>query len=208
MTPPVLLPCVAGINSRVRVVDSVLVEGLRRNLRSTSSLESSNPFAIGLGVISQRKLRAYWPVLLWMCLIFLISTDLGSSSNSGRFIGPLVRWIYPTATEQDIRLVQAVVRKSGHLVEYAILALLIWRGRCIEAQQWRRWTWLEFWTVVLVCAVYAASDEWHQSFVPTRQGSPYDVLIDTVGVMLGLASIQLWYARKRETARPTPAPPH
>ena len=143
-------------------------------------------------MISQRKVRAYLPVFLWMLLIYLVSTDLGSSRNSSRFIGPLVRWVYPAATDEDIRVVQAVVRKTGHLVEYAILAILMWRGRRVETGRWHRWTWGEFAIVVALCALYAASDEWHQSFVSTRQGSPYDVMIDTVGAMVGMALVQFW----------------
>lgn len=63
----------------------------------------------------------------------------------------------------------------GHVVQYAVLAMLLWpvcRGR-----------WLP---ILGIAVVYAALDEWHQSFVPSRQGSVVDVMIDTAGAVLAL----------------------
>ena len=67
-----------------------------------------------------------------------------------------------------------VLRKLAHTVEYAILGALLLRalGRELPA--------------LLVGVAYAASDELHQHFVPGRRGAPLDVLIDAVGVALGI----------------------
>jgi VanZ family protein len=54
--------------------------------------------------------------------------------------------------------------------------------------------------VLLVVALYAASDEWHQSFVPNREASVVDVLIDTVG---GGAALSLVWAATRAKQRRT-----
>ena len=40
---------------------------------------------------------------------------------------------------------------------------------------------------VAFCLVFAASDEWHQTFVPDRGGTITDVLIDSVGVLVAAA---------------------
>lgn len=45
--------------------------------------------------------------------------------------------------------------------------------------------------------MYAVSDEWHQTFVPTRVGTPWDVLIDAAGAALGLALAGLWWRWRR-----------
>jgi VanZ family protein len=45
--------------------------------------------------------------------------------------------------------------------------------------------------------MYAVSDEWHQSFVPTRVGTPWDVLIDAAGAALGLSLAGLWWRWRR-----------
>lgn len=66
-----------------------------------------------------------------------------------------------------------ILRKLAHITEYAILALLLRRAVATP--------------VAFAAAVlYAISDEFHQTFVHGREGRPRDVLIDTVGVVLGL----------------------
>lgn len=49
--------------------------------------------------------------------------------------------------------------------------------------------------VAVLAVLYAASDEWHQSFVDGRHGTPTDVLIDTVGVLLAWGLVR----RRRRT---------
>ena len=139
-----------------------------------------------------RRFKVYLPVLLWMTVIFLVSTDLGSSRNTSRFIGPLLRWFKPDVTDETIRRVQAVIRKGGHVTEYAILALLFWRaGRVFRKDKplMQNWRWREAGWIVLWCALYAISDELHQSFISTRQGNPWDVLLDSAGALVGLAGL-------------------
>jgi VanZ family protein len=71
-----------------------------------------------------------------------------------------------------------VLRKCAHMTEYAILAVLIQRAS-------------GSWAAAFALAVaYAGSDEWHQTFVRGRHGSPVDVGIDTVGVLIGLACLR------------------
>lgn len=69
-----------------------------------------------------------------------------------------------------------VLRKLAHAVEFLILAILVHR-----AFGFRHTIWL---TIVL-SVLYAASDEWHQTFVPGRVGSLADVGIDALGVLAG-----------------------
>ena len=138
-------------------------------------------------------LRYWLPVLLWMGLIFGMSTDAGAPRNTSRILGPLLRWLNPEVSEETIRGVQMVVRKGAHLTEYAILALLIWRARRRpvrgEARSWnRRDAWLAF----AMAALFAATDEWHQSFVPSREGQWLDVGIDSAGAALGLMVCWAW----------------
>ena len=67
-----------------------------------------------------------------------------------------------------------VLRKGAHMTEYAILAVLLVRA-----------TGSYRWAFVLAVA-YAGSDEFHQTFVRGRHGSPVDVGIDAVGALIGL----------------------
>ncbi len=70
--------------------------------------------------------------------------------------------------------IDLVVKKGGHALAYAILAVLAWR-----ATGSRRWA-------LAITVLYALSDEYHQLSVAGRNGQPLDVLIDMVGGGIGL----------------------
>lgn len=124
----------------------------------------------------------YWlPVLGWMIFIFIGSTDLLSAEHTSRFIGPFLRWFAPDVSAATVASVQLVVRKCAHLTEYAILAALLYR-----ALHQNRRPGPFFAVSFFIAGAYAALDEFHQSFVASRTGSPWDVLIDCIGAFLGL----------------------
>lgn len=68
-----------------------------------------------------------------------------------------------------------VLRKLAHTAEYAVLGALLLRAT-------RRAP-----VAVALGSAYAVTDELHQTFVAGRHGSPVDWLIDTVGVVIGVA---------------------
>jgi len=70
-----------------------------------------------------------------------------------------------------------LVSKLAHLIEYAILGWLIQRARGDRCAWWQSW---------LIAVIYAATDEFHQSFVPGRGPSALDVMIDAAGATVGL----------------------
>ena len=126
-----------------------------------------------------------------MALIFSASTDLMSSQRTSRIVGPLLRWFDPHISDEAIRRVQLVVRKTAHLTEYAILAALLWRAiRKPAKEDRRRWSWREAALVFAIAAAYAATDELHQHFVASRYGSAWDILLDTLGAAAGI--LVLW----------------
>jgi VanZ family protein len=126
-----------------------------------------------------------------MLLIFSFSSDKISSQRSSRIIGPIVHWLFPNMSPQRVGDIVFAVRKCAHGAEYAIFAMLLWRARNRPTKLMPgRWDWSEARTVLILAAMYAATDELHQVFVPNRQGSVVDVLIDTCGALGGL--IFLW----------------
>src|SRR5262249_10209679 len=141
-----------------------------------------------------RSFILYWlPVGLWMGVIYCASSDTMSFQHSSRIIGPLLRWLFPGLSDQAVRSGVMAIRKCAHLTEYAILALLLWRAlRKPVRRDPRGWTWPHVWQALLLVVLYAASDEFHQLFVPSRQASVLDVAIDTSGAVLGL--VFLWGA--------------
>lgn len=124
-----------------------------------------------------------------MVFIFIGSTSVLSAQHTSRIIVPFLRWINPHISENTLALIQTTIRKTGHVSEYSVLALLIlWARRADQKSigQGPGWLWRDAALALLMSAVYAATDEWHQSFVPGREASVWDVFIDTVGAVAGL----------------------
>ena len=138
-----------------------------------------------------------------MMLIFIGSTDLLASRHTSRIIGPVLRYFIPHITETQILHVQMFVRKLGHVSEYAILAGLAWRalhktcGHRLTPQRVLVRAWL-------LATLYAGTDEFHQSFVRTRDASVRDVAIDSFGAALGLSLIS--WSRKPDATNSTKPP--
>ena len=156
-------------------------------------------------MFNSRLFLKYWlPVLLWMAVIFLASLDSCSYEHSSRLLEPLLRWLFPQLPQSAIDTVHTLLRKCAHLTEYAILALLLWRaigntrGQKLPkprqtlalpgGNNFGRWEATAL--TLAIVFLYAASDEFHQSFVPTRSPMLSDVFIDTCGGAVGL--LVLW----------------
>jgi VanZ family protein len=149
-------------------------------VRSRGEISTSGSVVVSFSV---RQFLKYWlPVVAWMIFIFIGSTDLLSAVHTSRFIGPFLRWFAPDISEATVGSVQLVVRKCAHLTEYAILAALLYRAFRQNQSRVGRALVMSF----LIAAVYAALDEFHQSFVASRTGSPRDVIIDCLGALAGL----------------------
>jgi VanZ family protein len=101
-----------------------------------------------------RALTLWLPVVLWACVIFALSSVPSLSSGLGTW--------------------DVVLRKGAHLLEFAILGLLLARALLREA------------SALAAAAAYAITDEIHQSFVEGRHAAASDVAIDAAGALLGV----------------------
>lgn len=145
-----------------------------------------------------RNFILYWlPLVVWLLVIFLASTDMMSAEHTSRIIGPFLQWLIPDVTPAAIAKVQLIVRKGAHVTEYAILAGLLARAFLHAV---RKMTTRHAFPIWLLCSANAVLDEWHQSFVASRTGSPADVMVDSAGALVGLAIYWL-LARRRPTAQ-------
>jgi VanZ family protein len=136
-------------------------------------------------------LKCWLPVLLWMALIFFASSDSHSYEHSSRIIVPFLHWLFPNMLQANVETIHHVFRKCCHLTEYAVLALLLWRALHQSNTNLPTWSWPKVGGVLLLVFLYAASDEFHQSFVPTRTPLVSDVFIDTAGGTIGL--LAFWF---------------
>lgn len=119
-----------------------------------------------------------------------MSTGTFSSPNTFSLVETVIRFLVPKISFQEVDLIHAFIRKSGHVIEYFILGLLLFRafrGNSIASWNWR-WSFYAVFVVVL----WAASDEFHQSLIQTRTASIVDVAIDTVGGVLAQVVSVLW----------------
>ena len=144
----------------------------------------------------------YWlPLLVWLVVIFVGSTNLMSAEHTSRFIVPFLLWLKPMSP-QTIWVILVFMRKCAHVTEYAILALLLWRAlRSLPTLSMKMS--VAFGAALLGCTVFAATDEFHQSFVKSRTPSVHDVLLDVAGALLGLligASLARRHFKKRQDA--------
>lgn len=127
-----------------------------------------------------------------MALIYGGSTDLLSEDHTSRFIVPVLRWFKPDLSPAALRQAQFFIRKAAHFTEYALLALLLLSAMRQSLNPLARgWSWRWATLALLICAAYAASDEFHQSFVPSRYGCAQDVMIDVAGAVMALTLVWL-----------------
>ena len=143
--------------------------------------------------LSRSRWLRYGPLVLWAALIFIGSGDVLSSSHTSILLR-LAHYLFPNASPETLGVFHLLIRKAGHLTEYAILALLAAHAFRTSSLAFLRRRW--FWAALVLVLLYALSDEFHQSFVPSRGASIYDSLIDLTGGFLALA--WLWI-RSRAT---------
>ena len=152
---------------------------------------------------------------LWMGVIFFFSSQTGDSSGalSGDLIDSVLPLVYPPyrgmGPAEQTSLVdfwQFFVRKSAHFTVYMVLGLLTSLAAVSHPLRERFRVLLP----LAICLLYAAGDEFHQSFVPGRGPQLRDVAIDFCGAALGVILITLcrllWRRRGKKRNRPTPSP--
>lgn len=110
----------------------------------------------------------YWvPVFLWAGLIFTFSS-------------------FPTGTASEIVWTDFFVKKTAHIVEYAIFTVLLYRAFVGHNMDKGR----AFVAAILIAMVYGLSDEYHQTFVSGRTGKIRDVGFDTIGACLAVLIVK------------------
>jgi len=151
--------------------------------------------------IWMKSFLKYWlPLLAWLVVTFVGSTNLLSVANTSRFIDPFLLWLKPGMTSETIWVIIVVMRYCAHVGEYMVLALLVWRALRWGTSMSVRMSTL-CGVVLLGCTLFAASDEFHQRFVKSRTPSVRDVLLDVGGASLGLLIAASFANRRPKSGR-------
>ncbi|MDD6264511.1 MAG: VanZ family protein [bacterium] len=147
-----------------------------------------------------RKVIKIILVLLWMVMIFLLSNEeavKSSKKSDGLIIKSVELFTGKSLSDQEkekvLKYLVFPVRKCAHLSLYLLLGILV-------ISLLREYMVINTKLVLLsllICFLYACSDEIHQLFVPGRSGEVRDVLIDTLGACLGVSFYYLVFRKKK-----------
>lgn len=159
--------------------------------------------ALSFRVLMKVFLRYWLPLIVWMALIFTASGDAKSVQHTDGILAHLFRWLNLHVSPSQLETMRWIVRKGAHMTEYFILALLWWRA-LHSRHPAANWSARRAAIALLLCVLYAASDEFHQAFVKDRSPSVVDVGIDTFGA--SLAILTMWIlTRRRQRQQPVAA---
>jgi VanZ family protein len=138
-------------------------------------------------------LKAWIAAILWLIVISIESTAYLSAHNTSRFLFPLLHYLFGMSLERFEPL-HFFLRKCGHVFGYGLLSILLFRAwrETLPALGNPRWTFRWANIAVLGTALVASLDEWHQSFIPSRTGTPRDVLLDTCAGIAAQILVLLW----------------
>ena len=139
--------------------------------------------------------RAWWPAIVWIGLIAFESTDFFSSEHTGSMLYTILTRLFGHIDFYKFLVFHHYLRKTGHVVGYGMLSLLLlrgWRATLGRDHALLLRTALLSW---LGTAFVAAMDEWHQSYIPSRTGSIWDVALDTVAGVAFLVAAYFWLRR-------------
>ena len=112
-------------------------------------------------VTNGTTLRFWLPPILWGLVIFSFSS-------------------FPVGSAAEIYWKDFIVKKTAHIVEYGILATLLYRAIVNSDVEKRK----AMWVSILIAFLYGLTDEFHQSFIPGREPRIRDVIIDTIGASI------------------------
>lgn len=135
---------------------------------------------------SKRSLFWLLSILLIDIVIFYFSSQTGGASASqSRFVLDVFQIAQSLTT-------QKIIRKLAHFSIYALMGIC-WTNFLHSMNLSRKQC---FVIAIFMCFLFAASDEWHQTFVPGRSGELLDVGLDTLGSMIGTSLMMFFYRLK------------
>ena len=148
-----------------------------------------------------RKTISIILLLLWMTVIFMFSSygSVKSNDTSGKVISSAIsvkdkvtnNETKPETKKKIVRKLNYSVRKSAHVFEYFVLGVLALN--VFDAFNVKR----KVLFAIILCVLYAASDEFHQLFTG-RTASVTDVLLDSAASIVGIYLLNLIFYRRKK----------
>ena len=131
----------------------------------------------------------HWiPALIGIAVIMVESTAMMGASNTSRWLLPIWEKLFGPVSPERWAVIHHYIRKSGHFVGYGSVSLGFFEGWRVSLEtrfaDWR----MRFRNAALLAVVstllLASWDEWHQSFIPGRTSSAWDVCLDCCGAVI------------------------
>ncbi len=131
-----------------------------------------------------KKIISLIPVIIIMIAIFMFSSQTGEeSSEVSGFLSTKIKEILNYFREYTFfENLEHIIRKSAHFIIYMSLGFFL----SIHLKFYSLSDKLQKTVPLIICFLYAISDEFHQLFVPERSGQIKDVFIDTSGAFIGI----------------------
>jgi len=141
---------------------------------------------------TKRILRVWLPSGVWLAVITLESTNLGSAEHTGRLLFPILHFLFGLDAARFATW-HMLLRKTGHFVGYFVLSILLfrsWRGTFprLSTRWCVQWATIAF----LMTSLIASMDEWHQTFLPSRTGMLRDVVLDSSAAFLAQVMLMVF----------------
>lgn len=142
-------------------------------------------------MLSSRRrvlLSAWIPAAICVVLIAFSSTDVFSAGNTSGVLRPLLQDIFGPIADHTWKTLLFDIRKSCHFIGYGIVSVIFFRAWRMTFRLSRAYSAvtasLRAAAIALLSTlVLSSADEFHQSFLPQRTGSPFDVLLDMCGAI-------------------------
>ena len=149
-----------------------------------------------------RLLKTWIAAILWLIVIAIESTNLASSHNTSRILYPLLHFLLGM-DYAHFEHWHFFIRKGGHVFGYCLLCILLFRAwrETLPIMMGAKWTLRWAILAVLGTALVASLDEWHQSFLPSRTGTPWDVLLDTCAGIAVQILLAIYYSWRRRSSQ-------
>ena len=137
------------------------------------------------------RILLYIAVIFWMITIFSLS-NMKRDNSEATSKGLLYKIVSITTNDKDrinetVEKYNIVIRKCAHITEYLILSLLVYLALIYSDVDKNK----SMIFTLIICILYAISDEIHQLFVPGRGGQIKDVFIDSIGIIISIFFINI-----------------
>jgi VanZ family protein len=159
--------------------------------------------------LSVRDVVFYWgPAILMLACIMVESTDIMSAQHTHGWIYFFLRKYLPQVSPGQLWEVNLIIRKTGHIVGYGLLGATLYRafrGTFEESPSIGLWHIRFASLAVFATFLVASADEIHQMYLPSRTGTWWDVLLDTLAAVAAQVVVYFYLRRRnRQRSQPTP----